>query len=153
MSALDTQPPSRPAVGQVQRSLALLRERVENRRKVESPITGSRHSMNAATPIDLLSGTVTRPFPAMRSAIAAAAVGDDQYGDDPTVTRCRPGWGLALSKGLGAPGGSLLAGSRKIAARALRHHRMEALVSSTGRRRRSARSGGFLSRRTRGPVR
>ena len=41
--------------------------------------------MNAATPIDLRSDTVTRPSPAMRSAIAAAAVGDDQYGDDPTV--------------------------------------------------------------------
>ena len=41
--------------------------------------------MNAATPIDLRSDTVTRPSAAMRSAIAAAAVGDDQYGDDPTV--------------------------------------------------------------------
>ena len=41
--------------------------------------------MNAATPIDLRSDTVTRPSPAMRSAIAAADVGDDQYGDDPTV--------------------------------------------------------------------
>src|SRR6478672_4664718 len=48
-------------------------------------ITGSRHSMNAATPIDLRSDTVTRPTPEMRSAIAAAPVGDDQYGDDPTV--------------------------------------------------------------------
>ncbi|MBU6483435.1 MAG: aminotransferase class I/II-fold pyridoxal phosphate-dependent enzyme, partial [Betaproteobacteria bacterium] len=41
--------------------------------------------MNAATPIDLRSDTVTRPSPEMRSAIAAAPVGDDQYGDDPTV--------------------------------------------------------------------
>ena len=38
-----------------------------------------------ATPIDLRSDTVTRPTPAMRSAIAAAPVGDDQYGEDPTV--------------------------------------------------------------------
>src|SRR5271157_2386684 len=36
-------------------------------------------------PIDLRSDTVTRPTAAMRSAIAAAAVGDDQYGEDPTV--------------------------------------------------------------------
>lgn len=35
--------------------------------------------------IDVRSDTVTRPSPAMRSAIAAAAVGDDVYGDDPTV--------------------------------------------------------------------
>jgi len=36
-------------------------------------------------PIDLRSDTVTRPTPAMRAAIAAAAVGDDQYGEDPTA--------------------------------------------------------------------
>ncbi len=36
-------------------------------------------------PIDLRSDTVTRPTAAMRSAIAAAPVGDDQYGEDPTV--------------------------------------------------------------------
>src|SRR4249920_1765065 len=36
-------------------------------------------------PIDLRSDTVTRPSPAMRSAIAAAPVGDDQFGEDPTV--------------------------------------------------------------------
>ena len=33
-------------------------------------------------PIDLRSDTVTRPTPAMRAAMAAAPVGDDQYGDD-----------------------------------------------------------------------
>lgn len=37
--------------------------------------------------IDLRSDTVTRPTPAMREAIAAAEVGDDQLGDDPTVRR------------------------------------------------------------------
>ena len=36
-------------------------------------------------PIDLRSDTVTRPTPAMRAAIAAAEVGDDVLGDDPTV--------------------------------------------------------------------
>lgn len=34
------------------------------------------------TPIDLRSDTVTRPTAAMRAAIAAAPVGDDQYGED-----------------------------------------------------------------------
>ena len=38
-------------------------------------------------PIDLRSDTVTRPGAAMRAAIAAAPVGDDQYGDDPSVNR------------------------------------------------------------------
>lgn len=37
--------------------------------------------------IDLRSDTVTRPTPAMRKAMAAAEVGDDVYGDDPTVNR------------------------------------------------------------------
>ena len=36
-------------------------------------------------PIDLRSDTVTRPTLAMRSAMAAAPVGDDQYGEDPST--------------------------------------------------------------------
>lgn len=43
-----------------------------------------------ATPqstIDLRSDTVTRPTPAMRKAMAEAEVGDDVYGEDPTVNR------------------------------------------------------------------
>jgi threonine aldolase len=41
--------------------------------------------MNA--PIDLRSDTVTRPSDAMRRAMASAEVGDDRFGDDPTVNR------------------------------------------------------------------
>ncbi len=37
------------------------------------------------TVIDLRSDTVTRPTPEMRVAMAAAEVGDDVYGEDPTV--------------------------------------------------------------------
>jgi threonine aldolase len=37
--------------------------------------------------IDLRSDTVTQPTPAMRHAMAAAEVGDDVFGDDPTVNR------------------------------------------------------------------
>ena len=37
--------------------------------------------------IDLRSDTVTRPTPAMRRAMAEAQVGDDVYGEDPTVNR------------------------------------------------------------------
>jgi threonine aldolase len=40
-----------------------------------------------STIIDLRSDTVTRPTPAMRAAMAAAEVGDDVYGEDPTVNR------------------------------------------------------------------
>jgi threonine aldolase len=38
-------------------------------------------------PIDLRSDTVTRPTPEMRKAMADAEVGDDVYGEDPTVRR------------------------------------------------------------------
>ena len=41
----------------------------------------------ADTPIDLRSDTVTRPTEAMRRAMAEAEVGDDVYGEDPTVAR------------------------------------------------------------------
>jgi threonine aldolase len=37
--------------------------------------------------VDLRSDTVTRPTPAMRRAMAEAEVGDDGFGDDPTVWR------------------------------------------------------------------
>ncbi len=37
--------------------------------------------------VDLRSDTVTKPSPAMRRAMAVAEVGDDWYGDDPTVNR------------------------------------------------------------------
>ena len=37
--------------------------------------------------VDLRSDTVTRPTAAMRAAMAAADVGDDVFGEDPTVNR------------------------------------------------------------------
>ena len=41
----------------------------------------------AVMPVDLRSDTVTRPTAAMRAAMADAEVGDDVYGEDPTVNR------------------------------------------------------------------
>jgi threonine aldolase len=40
-----------------------------------------------AEAVDLRSDTVTRPSPEMRRVMAEAPVGDDQYGEDPTVNR------------------------------------------------------------------
>ena len=42
---------------------------------------------NSHRVIDLRSDTVTKPTPAMRKAMAEAEVGDDVYGEDPTVNR------------------------------------------------------------------
>jgi threonine aldolase len=43
--------------------------------------------VTALIDVDLRSDTVTRPTPAMRRAMAEAEVGDDGFGDDPTVNR------------------------------------------------------------------
>lgn len=41
--------------------------------------------MTALPPVDLRSDTLTRPTPAMRQAMLEAEVGDDVFGEDPTV--------------------------------------------------------------------
>ncbi|BCL74634.1 threonine aldolase [Jeongeupia sp. HS-3] len=48
--------------------------------------------------IDVRSDTVTQPTPAMRAAMADAVVGDDVYGDDPTVAALETAAAAALGK-------------------------------------------------------
>jgi len=48
--------------------------------------------------IDLRSDTVTQPTPAMRAAMAAADVGDDVYGEDPTVNELQDAVAALLGK-------------------------------------------------------
>ncbi len=50
------------------------------------------------TAIDLRSDTVTRPTGAMRAAMAAAPVGDDQYGEDPSTNRLQARMAELLGK-------------------------------------------------------
>ena len=59
--------------------------------------------------IDLRSDTVTRPTPEMRSAMAEAEVGDDVFGDDPTVNALQEYAAELLGKeaGLFVPTGSM----------------------------------------------
>ena len=59
--------------------------------------------------IDLRSDTVTKPSAGMREAIASAAVGDDVYGDDPTVNLLEERLAAMFGKeaGLFATSGSL----------------------------------------------
>jgi len=47
---------------------------------------------------DLRSDSVTRPDPAMREALAGAVVGDDVYGEDPTVLRLQEDMAARLGK-------------------------------------------------------
>lgn len=48
--------------------------------------------------VDLRSDTVTRPTPEMRRAMADAEVGDDQYGEDPTVNRLQETFAELMGK-------------------------------------------------------
>jgi threonine aldolase len=59
--------------------------------------------------IDLRSDTVTQPSAGMREAIASAKVGDDVYGDDPTVNalEARLAEMFGMEAGLFSPTGSL----------------------------------------------
>ena len=61
------------------------------------------------SPIDLRSDTVTRPSQAMREAMASAPVGDDVYGDDPTVNSLEERVAAMFGKeaGVFTPTGSL----------------------------------------------
>lgn len=69
-------------------------------------------------PVDLRSDTVTRPTDAMRAAMAAAPVGDDQYGEDPTTNLLQERCAALLGKeaALWMPSGTM---SNQVALRVL----------------------------------
>ena len=81
-----------------------------------------------ATPIDLRSDTVTRPTPEMRAAMAAAPVGDDQYGEDPSVNRLQDQVASMLGKeaALWLPSGTM---ANQVALRVLTRPGDDVIVS------------------------
>ncbi len=64
---------------------------------------------HAAAPIDLRSDTVTQPTDGMREAMATAPVGDDQFGEDPSVNLLQERVAALLGKqaGLWVPTGHM----------------------------------------------
>jgi threonine aldolase len=78
-------------------------------------------------PIDLRSDTVTLPTPEMRRAMAEAEVGDDVYGEDPTVNRleARAAEVLGMEAALFVPSGTM---GNAIAIRVLTRRGDEVLV-------------------------
>ncbi len=80
--------------------------------------------------IDLRSDTVTRPTDAMRAAMAAADVGDDVYGEDPTVNRLQTvaAERLGMAAALLVPSGTM---ANQSAIRALTRHG-DVVVASPG---------------------
>jgi threonine aldolase len=77
-----------------------------------------------ATAVDLRSDTVTKPTPAMRRAMANAEVGDDVYGEDPTVNRlqARAAEIFGREAGLFVPSGCM---GNLIAIKVWTHHGQE----------------------------
>jgi threonine aldolase len=55
--------------------------------KLAQPEPSTREQQKTQRALDFRSDTVTRPTPEMRRAMAEAEVGDDVYGEDPTVNR------------------------------------------------------------------
>jgi threonine aldolase len=80
--------------------------------------------------IDLRSDTVTRPSQAMREAMARAPVGDDVYGEDPTVNRLQETLAGLLGKtaALFVPSGTM---ANQLAIRAQSQPGREVIVEST----------------------
>ena len=74
-----------------------------------SPPSKLGYSTAMTAPIDLRSDTVTHPTDAMRRAMAAAEVGDDVYGEDPTVRQleARAAATLGYPAGLFVPSGTM----------------------------------------------
>jgi threonine aldolase len=84
--------------------------------------------MTNRTPIDLRSDTVTRPTEAMRTAMATAAVGDDQYGEDPTTNELQQRVATMLGKeaALWLPSGTM---ANQVALRVLTRPGDDVIVS------------------------
>ena len=78
--------------------------------------------------IDLRSDTVTRPTPEMREAMARAAVGDDQYGEDPATNELQERVAALLGKeaALWLPSGTM---ANQVALRTLTQPGDDVIVS------------------------
>jgi threonine aldolase len=78
--------------------------------------------------IDLRSDTVTRPTDGMRAAMAAAPVGDDQFGEDPTINelQARVAGLLGKEAALWLPSGTM---ANQVALRALTRPGDDVIVS------------------------
>jgi threonine aldolase len=85
----------------------------------------------AALTVDLRSDTVTRPTPEMRRAMAEAEVGDDVYGEDPTINRLeqRAAGIFAREAAIFVPSGTM---GNAIAIRLHTHHGQEVICEERG---------------------
>lgn len=89
------------------------------------------NGQDADAVVDLRSDTVTRPTAAMRRAMADAAVGDDVYGEDPTVNRLeqRAAEIFGREAALFVPSGTM---GNQIAVKLHTHHGQEVICEERG---------------------
>jgi len=92
---------------------------------IDAPPTAS------AQTVELRSDTFTKPTPEMRRAMAEAEVGDDMYGEDPTVNRLRKRAAKMFGKeaALFVPSGSM---GNLIAIKVWTHHGNEVICEELG---------------------
>src|SRR5271169_1439936 len=74
--------------------------------------------------VDLRSDTVTRPTPEMRRAMAETEVGDDVYGEDPTINRLEQ-----RAAAIFVPSGTM---GNQIAVKLHTHHGQEIICEERG---------------------
>jgi threonine aldolase len=92
---------------------------------------GPQAHRGTMTTVDLRSDTVTRPTPEMRRAMAEAVVGDDVYGEDPTVNRLQDRAAEIFEReaALFVPSGSM---GNLIAIKIWTHHGNEVICEERG---------------------
>ena len=91
----------------------------------------NKSSLKTGVTIDLRSDTVTKPTPEMRRAMAEAEVGDDVYGEDPSVNRLqdRAAEIFGREAALFVPSGSM---GNLIAIKTWTHHGNEVICEERG---------------------
>ena len=93
------------------------------------PAQTSEHKTKAA--LDFRSDTVTRPTPEMRRAMAEAEVGDDVYGEDPTINRLEERAAHVFGRGAAifVPSGTM---GNQVAIKIHTHHGQEIICDERG---------------------
>ncbi len=95
------------------------------------PETDANKTKHSATAIDLRSDTVTKPSPEMRQAMFEAEVGDDVYGEDPTINRLEAMAAAIFGReaALFVPSGTM---GNQIAIKLHTHHGQEVICEERG---------------------
>ncbi len=103
-----------------------MKERLMSREITDKPAAAEQETV-----VDLRSDTVTKPTPEMRRAMAEAEVGDDVYGEDPTVNKLqdRAAEIFGREAALFVPSGTM---GNQVAIKCWTHHGNEVICEEAG---------------------